>query len=165
MALDLDRGVTQKRHPDGMLVGLYKDTLEFVGEKGESISIKLAKEAGFDTEFILGQRTTRALRAKGEQEIDRIIKDGRGNLRAAIQERLEKQGLAKESDELEALVDAEMEAHLVQMESSLQEKLNEGGLSPELQQELTEAEALAREKKKAEAAAKRKAAAEKKATQ
>jgi hypothetical protein len=47
--MDLDRGVTQKTHPNGTLIGMYKDAPGvYYSESGEPATEADAEQAGFD---------------------------------------------------------------------------------------------------------------------
>lgn len=49
MALNLNRGVTMRKHPSGMAVAMYDDTPgSYMTERGEPLDAEFAKQAGFN---------------------------------------------------------------------------------------------------------------------
>lgn len=93
--MDLNRGATMRRHPDGYMVGQYKDEPgTYYNEIGEVVESAVAAEAGFDVALDTIER--RKL-AKLEEAKARITAEF-----AAEQERLESEALAESDAALRA---------------------------------------------------------------
>lgn len=69
--LDLDRGVTKRRHPNGFVVAMYKDEPGvFVDIKGGQVTEAIAEQAGFDIETLSVQRRKNEKMAEAREKIE-----------------------------------------------------------------------------------------------
>ncbi len=69
--IDLDRGVTQRKHTTGFLVSMYKDDPGvYFNPKGEAVSEEIAKAAGFPTDQHSLERRKKAALAEKRAEIE-----------------------------------------------------------------------------------------------
>lgn len=70
-AVDLDRGVCQRRHPDGMLIGYYKDSPGvYFDERGEPVSEAVAAAAGHDVRSAKIERVKRQKLDEARRQIE-----------------------------------------------------------------------------------------------
>lgn len=57
MGIDRDRGCTIRFHPSGFRVAMYKDAPgEYLDERGEPLSEKIAEQAGYDVHSLARER-------------------------------------------------------------------------------------------------------------
>lgn len=92
--LDLDRGVTKRRHPNGFMVAMYKsEPGVFMDVHGKPLDEELARQAGFDVDTLVNERR------KNEKMQE---------ARAQIEKEFESQ-----SEEIERLLDAKTEQYAV----------------------------------------------------
>ena len=74
MQIDLDRGATQRKHPGGFFVSMYKDDPGiYYGEDGAVCDVALAEGAGFPVQAHYKERRRRELMAKYKVKIDRMM--------------------------------------------------------------------------------------------
>lgn len=71
MALDLDRGVTKRRHPSGFIIAMYKDEPGvFYDVNEERVGQEAARAAGFDVDELSKERMKREKMAEARQRIE-----------------------------------------------------------------------------------------------
>lgn len=69
--VDLNRGVHQRRHPDGQLIGCYKDEPGiYFDENGDSVSEAEAARCGHDVQAAKLQRMKKEKLAEAKRQID-----------------------------------------------------------------------------------------------
>jgi len=84
-ALDLDRGLRMRKHPQGWYIAEYKDSPgEYVNIYGEPVSPELATEAGFNVQ----ESRKQALRGK-------LLLEARAKIDAEVNARIEEEVKAK----------------------------------------------------------------------
>lgn len=92
MEIDLNRGVTQRRHPRGFFISMYKDAPgHFFDPNANEVSEEEAAQAGFPVSDLRKERLVRERRAEAESRI-------RGELDREL-ERIESDGGRSESEE------------------------------------------------------------------
>src|SRR4051812_3762451 len=74
MRIDLDRGVMQRFHPQGMKISMYIDSPGvYLTENSEPVAVELAEAAGFDTKKHakdkIKQEKTAAFKAQLERDM------------------------------------------------------------------------------------------------
>lgn len=92
--LDLDRGVTKRKHPNGFVVAMYKDVPgQFMDVNGDPLDEELARQAGFDTETLSKERMKNEKMQEARQQIEKEFES--------------------QSEEIERLLDAKTEKYHV----------------------------------------------------
>ena len=76
MNLDLDQGVTKRRHPSGFVVAMYKrQPGRFYDIKGQEVGASVAREAGFDTQTLMREKEKNDKLAQVKAEIESQFQD------------------------------------------------------------------------------------------
>lgn len=87
MNIDKDRGVTIRKHPTGAQVFMYKDQPGvFLSAFGTPVTATMAREAGFDTSFLLKEREKREKMTEAMQAIEAQYRNG-GAVNEVLDER------------------------------------------------------------------------------
>jgi len=107
-AIDLDRGVTQRKHGGGFFVSMYKDDpgLYYL-EDGTTCDTKIAAEAGFPVTEHYKERRRRQLMGMHKKRLDDLMKKSIEEVDAEVERELADM---KKSEEEALLVGVETEA-------------------------------------------------------
>lgn len=89
MNIDLDRGVTQRKHSGGFFVSMYKDQPDvYYKEDGTVATRELAEEAGFPVADLYKERRRRELMAHHRDRINRLLAKEHANVEEILEREL-----------------------------------------------------------------------------
>lgn len=87
MSIDLNRGVTQRFHPQGYMISMYKDTPGvYLLNDGTQASLDQAKQAGFPVIDQTMEMRRRELLADQDKRIRQELEKERGRIDAQLEE-------------------------------------------------------------------------------
>lgn len=89
--LDLDRGVTKRKHPNGFVVAMYKDAPgHFLDTHGRELTEDLAKQAGFDVDNLITERRKQEKMQEARAQIEREFESQSEEIERLLDARTEK---------------------------------------------------------------------------